>query len=62
MAHTQKEDNRAQIIIRRSGLINAPQTLEEIGRDYKITRERIRQIEQKHIELSKLSPTGLPQT
>ena len=36
------------MLLRRFGLIDgAPQTLEEIGRDLKVTRERVRQIEAK---------------
>ena len=42
-----KDENEKDIILRRFGFYNAPQTLEEIARDYHVTRERIRQIESK---------------
>jgi RNA polymerase primary sigma factor len=42
------DDRERGVILRRFGLIDgAPQTLEEIGRDLKVTRERVRQIEAK---------------
>ena len=42
------DDRERGVLLRRFGLINgAPQTLEEIGRDLKVTRERVRQIEAK---------------
>jgi len=48
----QRLPNRERkIIIRRFGLLgNEPETLKEIGRSMGITRERVRQIEQKTIE------------
>jgi RNA polymerase primary sigma factor len=42
------DDRERGVLLRRFGLIDgAPQTLEEIGRDLRVTRERIRQIEAK---------------
>jgi len=42
------DDRERGVLLRRFGLIDgAPQTLEEIGRDLKVTRERVRQIEAK---------------
>jgi RNA polymerase primary sigma factor len=42
------DDRERGVILRRFGLVDgAPQTLEEIGRDLKVTRERVRQIEAK---------------
>ena len=41
-------ERERQVIERRFGLVDGtPQTLEEVGRDFKVTRERIRQIEAK---------------
>ena len=42
------DSREADILIRRYGLNNnRAQTLEEIGKEYKLTKERIRQIEEK---------------
>jgi len=42
------DDRERGVLLRRFGLVDgAPQTLEEIGRDLKVTRERVRQIEAK---------------
>ena len=42
------EEREKGVLLRRFGLADgAPQTLEEIGRDLKVTRERVRQIEAK---------------
>ncbi len=41
-------DKEAEIIIRRFGIANGvPQTLEEVGKEFNVTRERIRQLEKK---------------
>ena len=40
----------ADILRRRCGFDSEPQPLDEIGRDYGITRERIRQIESKALK------------
>lgn len=42
------DDRERGVLLRRFGLVDgAPKTLEEIGRDLKVTRERVRQIEAK---------------
>ncbi|HEY5600164.1 MAG TPA: sigma-70 family RNA polymerase sigma factor, partial [Candidatus Manganitrophaceae bacterium] len=47
------KENEQQVIIRRFGLQgDQPRTLEEIGREFGLTRERVRQIE--HSALAKL--------
>lgn len=47
------------IVRRRFGLENGiPETLEQIGQDYGITRERIRQIEEKALRMLKKSKSG----
>jgi RNA polymerase primary sigma factor len=52
-AHTQREAN---ILKMRFGLGNGDEhTLEEVGQEYKVTRERIRQIQEKAIRKLKLS-------
>lgn len=53
------DDNRArEIIIRRYGLMNGEkETLEEIGKHYEITRERVRQIQVKTMKRMKHSTT-----
>lgn len=44
------KDREKQVIMRRFGLgDNHPRTLEEVGREFDVTRERIRQIEAKAI-------------
>ena len=42
-------DQQRDVIIRRSGLDGPPETLEELGQAFGVTRERIRQIEKKAI-------------
>lgn len=49
-AVAQLEDRERDIILRRFGIGCEAQTLEEIGADYKITRERIRQLEATSLE------------
>ena len=45
------DDREKNIIKQRYGLQNGqPKTLEEVGRNFKLTRERIRQIENKALE------------
>jgi len=55
-AHTPRE---ADIIKLRFGLGNAGEhTLEEVGQQYRVTRERVRQIQEKAIRKLKNSPSG----
>lgn len=42
-----KDKNEKDIILKRFGFYDTPKTLEEIAKDYHVTRERIRQIESK---------------
>lgn len=46
-------ERQAEIMLRRWGFQTAPQSLEEIGREFGVTRERIRQIEAKGIHKMK---------
>ena len=43
------DEKKRSVLERRLGYFRSPETLEEIGQDYAITRERIRQIESKTI-------------
>lgn len=57
---TLRRDRDRQIIARRFGFdLSAKQTLEEIGRSFGITRERVRQIEK--TTLAKISSQNLPE-
>ena len=46
-------ERQAEILLRRWGFRTAPQSFEEIGREFGVTRERIRQIEAKGIHKMK---------
>lgn len=47
------DDRLEDILCRRFGIYGNPQTLEEIGQDYGVTRERIRQLEAKALKILK---------
>lgn len=52
-------DNKKKIIKLRFGLgKTAPQTLDDIGKSFGVTRERVRQIEVKSRELKKIISTS----
>lgn len=54
---TNKQDRQRDIIMRRFGLNGGyPETLEEIGARYGVSRERIRQIEEKFIRYARFTP------
>ena len=43
-AATDFTEREAEVLLRRWGVMAAPQSVEEIGREFGVTRERIRQI------------------
>ena len=50
-----KKDRDREVLRRRSGINVAAQTLEQIGQDLNITRERVRQIEKAALQKIRLS-------
>jgi DNA-directed RNA polymerase sigma subunit (sigma70/sigma32) len=46
-AATDFTEREAEVLLRRGGVMVAPQSVEEIGREFGVTRERIRQIKAK---------------